>query len=72
MTDRDAGRLVDVNELAAITNLKAATIYRLSRQRDIPCYQFGPQYRYSVSEVLAAIKRPAVEQDQEPRVWCRP
>jgi excisionase family DNA binding protein len=58
VTDRDTERLVDAPTLAAITNLTVATVYRLTRQHDLPAYVFGRQYRYSVSEVLAAIRKP--------------
>jgi len=64
VTDNTA-RFVTAEELSDVLDLPRSTIYRLSRQRDIPAYQAGRQYRYSLAEVLEALKRPAIERDSE-------
>lgn len=63
MTDSNA-RFVTAERLASVLGLPTSTVYRLTRQRDIPVYQAGRQYRYCESEVLEALKRPA--RDSEP------
>lgn len=67
MTDSNA-RFVTAERLASVLGLPTSTVYRLTRQRDIPAYQAGRQYRYCESEVLEALKRPAIERDSEAKL----
>jgi len=62
-----ARKVISAQELSDVTGLPRSTIYRLTRQRDIPCFRAGRQYRYSVDEVLAAIRQPARDSDPSGR-----
>lgn len=60
MNDNDARKLISAEELSAVLGVPVTSIYRWTRQGDLPHYSpGGRQYRYSVDEVLAAIRQPA-------------
>lgn len=47
-------RLLDVNELSKVINVKPQWIYRAARNGTIPCRRFGKQVRFDLDEVLEA------------------
>ena len=49
-------KLVTVEELATICNLKPANVRRLAREKKIPAYRFDGVWRFQVDEVLASVK----------------
>ena len=58
-----AERLVNAEELQEETAIPKGTSYKLAREGLIPSYRVGPKLggvRFLVSEVLTALRRPAV------------
>jgi excisionase family DNA binding protein len=61
---KDDERLLTPREAAKILGVGASTLYRMAAHRMIPTYQIGRTGRRVVlSEVLAALRRPAVGHD---------
>lgn len=55
--EQNPDRLVGIDEMAEILAISDATLYRLARERRVPCYQVGGRWRFRVSEVLEAFQR---------------
>ena len=54
-------RLLDVNELSKVINVKPQWIYRAARSGLIPCRRFGKQVRFDLDEVLEASNRAFIQ-----------
>ena len=54
-------RLLDVNELSKVINVKPQWIYRAARSGIIPCRRFGKQVRFDLDEVLEASNRAFIQ-----------
>ncbi len=57
----DEAELITAHALAGVLDLSVETIWRYTREKTIPCIELGPrQYRYRLSDVLAALSGTAV------------
>lgn len=47
---------VDVEQIAAMLNVTPATVYRMVKANEIPCYRVGRLLRFVPAEVIASLK----------------
>lgn len=55
-------KLINVRELASVLGVTPDTIYRLTKQGEIPCYRVGRHVRYDLDQVLAHMSLGAVKE----------
>jgi len=51
------GKLLDVNELAAILHVRPGHVYAMVRRRQIPFHKLGKSLRFDLQKVLEATAR---------------